>query len=249
MLTRRAFSGALACGLAAAELPRIRVVNLPAATGVPHFSRGRAVTFDRAWLACPDPALAAAVLFSGRYPHSPGPALFQASQNLDPAVPVVYISEAHEDSPSEAACHIALAIQHPRIAAGRLLEFPVSTVDVAPTLLALMDLELPDGLHGRNLAGLLMAESGPHPESIYAEGRLGKPDEWRMMVRGLDKIVVRRRNLDILHLFNLGEDPTEERDLAREIGYRLKVDELRALIQAWMKRTGDGMDPSGLKRR
>jgi hypothetical protein len=61
--------------------------------------------------------------------------------------------------------------------------------------------------------------------------------------------VVRRRNLDILHLFNLGEDPTEERDLSREIGYRLKVDELRALIQTWMKRTGDGMDPSGLKRR
>ena len=249
MLTRRAFSGALACGLAAADLSRIRVVNLPASAGVPPFLQERAVTFARAWLACPDPALAPAVLLSGRYPHSPGPALFQAAQAPDPGVPVVYISDAHEDSPSEAACHVTLAIQHPRIAAGSVLEFPVSTVDVAPTLLALMDLEVPDGLHGRNLAGLLTGEPGPHPESIYAEGQLGKPGEWRMMVRGLDKIVVRRRNLDILHLFNLGDDPTEEHDLAREIGYRLKVDELRALIQAWMKRTGDGMDPSGLKRR
>jgi hypothetical protein len=249
MLTRRAFSGALACGLAGAELPRIRVVYLPAGSDVPEFARGRTVTFARAWLACPNPALASAVLLSGRYPHSPGPALFQVAHAPDPAVPVVYVSEAHEDSPSEAACHVALAIGHPRIAAGRVADFPVSTVDIAPTLLALMDLEAPDGMHGRNLAALLAGESGPHPESIYSEGRLGKPDEWRMMVRGLDKIVVRRRNLDILHLFNLGEDPTEERDLAREIGYRLKVDELRALIQSWMKRTGDGMDPSGLKRR
>jgi hypothetical protein len=57
------------------------------------------------------------------------------------------------------------------------------------------------------------------------------------------------KRLDLLHLYNLGEDPTEEHDLAREIGYQLKVDELRAQLQAWMKRTGDGMDPSGLRRR
>jgi hypothetical protein len=69
-----------------------------------------------------------------------------------------------------------------------------------------------------------------------------------MVVRGLDKLVIARGG-DVLHLYNLGEDPEEANNLAREPGHQLKVDELQALVRVWMKRTADGVDPSGLRRR
>lgn len=242
MLTRRTFAGALACGLAAAELPGIALVVGAPGAAAPE----GACVFTRAYAACPDAALGAKALLSGRFPHARDLA---PRLNLVADAPVaVFVSAPSEDSPYDRAAHVALAIRHSKLPRGKVFDFPVSTVDVAPTLLALSGVEQPVGLHGRDLSPLLITGTGVRPESIFVEGQLGAAAEWRMVVRGFDKLVV-RKNLDILHLFNLGDDPGEERDLAREIGFQLKVDELRALVRVWMKRTGDGMDPSGLKRR
>jgi arylsulfatase A-like enzyme len=90
--------------------------------------------------------------------------------------------------------------------------------------------------------------SGTRPESIYAEGRIGTRQSWRMIVRGLDKLVF-TPGLDVLHLYNLGQDPGETTDLAGEISEGRRLDELRAIAADWMRRLGDHMDPSGLKRR
>ncbi len=236
MLTRREFAGSLAFGLAAPPpaLPRVTLITGPR---MPADS----CVFTRAWAACPDRTLEMKALLSGMFPHArSAPPRIEAVSAPMPAM--VFISEPGEN------CAIALAIRHPRLPRGRTFDFPVSAVDVAPTMLGLMGLEVPDNLHGRDLSGLLVSGKGERPESIFGEGNLKEPGEWRMVVRGLDKIVV-RPNLDVLHLYNLGDDPGEEHDLAQEIGNRLKLDELRALVRIWMKRTGDGMDPSGLKRR
>jgi arylsulfatase A-like enzyme len=83
---------------------------------------------------------------------------------------------------------------------------------------------------------------------VYAEGQLGSREAWRMVVRGLDKLVFTPR-LEILHLYNLGQDPGETTDFAREPAEGRKRDELRAIAADWMRRLGDEMDPSGLKRR
>jgi hypothetical protein len=69
-----------------------------------------------------------------------------------------------------------------------------------------------------------------------------------MVVRGLDKLVV-DRDLNVTHLYNLGQDPFEVENLARDVSQDLKRDELKALLKDWMRRSGDGMDPSGLKKR
>ena len=54
---------------------------------------------------------------------------------------------------------------------------------------------------------------------------------------------------NVTHLYNLGEDPLEMDNRARDPGLELKRNELKALLNDWMRRTGDGMDPSGLKLR
>ena len=246
MLTRRAFVGALACAAGAADLPAVAIVAAPPGTRVPARFAAEACVFTRAYAACPDAARFRPALVTGCFPHKrDAPAILAAAANAPASV---FVSEPAGDTPFERSIHLALAIRHPRLPRGKVVDFPFSTVDLAPTLLGLIGAELPEGLHGRDLSALIAGGTGERPEAVYAEGGLNTADEWRMLVRGLDKIVVRRK-LDIQHLFNLGEAPTEEHDLATEIGYRLKVDELTALVHAWMKRTGDGMDPSGLKKR
>ena len=44
------------------------------------------------------------------------------------------------------------------------------------------------------------------PDSVYAEGRLDQPGEWRVLVRGYDKLVLRPRE-DATRLYNLADDP------------------------------------------
>jgi hypothetical protein len=252
MMTRRALVGVLACGGRAGDQPAVAIIAGPAATPVPARFAAEACVFSRAYAACPDAVSFRKTLGSGCFPHKRDtPALLTvnfAAQFPPAPETAVFVSHPGGESAFERSTHIALAIRHSRLAGGRVFDFPVSTVDIAPTLLGLSGAPVPKEIHGRDLSALLMTGTGERPEAVYAEGGLNGPGEWRMLVRGLDKIVV-RPNLDVLHLFNLGEDPDEEHDLAAEIGYRLKVDELTAQVHAWMKRTGDGMDPSGLRRR
>ena len=84
---------------------------------------------------------------------------------------------------------------------------PVSNVDYAPTLLSLCGARLPGGMHGTNLAAVLTdASQTRKPRPIYAEGGLGTPDEWRMIVLGFDKLVV-GPDLRPTQMYNLRRDP------------------------------------------
>ncbi len=59
-----------------------------------------------------------------------------------------------------------------------------------------------------------------------------------MVVRGLDKVVA-DRDLHITHLYNLGQDPYEMKNLAAEKSRSRKRDEMGAIVQDWMKRARD----------
>ena len=72
----------------------------------------------------------------------------------------------------------------------------------------------------------------------------GLKDEWRMLVRGYDKLVVDREGT-VTHLFNLADDPYERTNLANVSAQQLKGDSLLAIQRQWMKQLGDGVDASG----
>jgi len=124
----------------------------------------------------------------------------------------------------------------------------VSQVDIMPTLLKWCGAPIPDVLQGRDLSALLAGQSGERPDAVYAEGRLGQKDEWRMLVHGYDKLVV-DKNEDVTYLFNLADDPYEETNLANVSAEQLKRDSLLAIERQWAKKLGDGVDASGLKKR
>lgn len=155
---------------------------------------------------------------------------------------VVFTSDhGYGTGPLEPSVRIPLMIRYGPLKPGYRTGVLASNVDIAPTLLALCNIEPAHSMQGSNLIS-------DQPQSIYCVGQLGTPSEWRMVVRGLDKLIV---DLDenVVHLYNLGADPGETEDHAHDPSYELKRDELKALLNAWMRRTGDGMDPSGLKRR
>jgi arylsulfatase A-like enzyme len=143
--------------------------------------------------------------------------------------------------PFEESVRIPLAIRYPRALKPAARDLAMQ-VDIMPTLFTLCGLEMPDGVQGQDLFGKTP------PEVAYSEGKLGEPDEWRMMVRGYDKLIATPKG-EITHLFNLADDPFELTNLVHDPSQKLKLASLKAQLLAQMKKLSDGMDPSGLRKR
>ena len=141
----------------------------------------------------------------------------------------------------EESIRIPLAIRYPRKLKPEARDL-ASQVDIMPTLLALCGMELPEGVQGVDLFGKTVREV------VYTEGKFGEPDEWRMLLRGYDKIVATPKG-EITHLFNLADDPFEVTNLAHDPAQKLNLASLKAQLLAEMRKLGDGMDPSGLRKR
>ena len=152
--------------------------------------------------------------------------------------------------PFEESVRVPLIIRYPgHFRSGEVDDLLMSNADIMPSLLSLCGAEIPATVQGRDLSRTMISGEGERPESVYSYGRIGEPGEWRMLVRGLDKLVVNTK-MEATHLYNLGQDPGETRNLATEIGWARNRAELKAHLRAWMKKTGDGLDPSsGLKVR
>ena len=152
------------------------------------------------------------------------------------------------NGPYEESVRVPLAIRHPRALTSGAADILVSLVDLAPTLLAFAGIPAPQGMQGRDLSALLGGRKSEIPEAVYAEGRLGESDEWRMLVHGYDKLVTDREG-KVTHLYNLADDPLERSNLATVMANELKRDALLAQQKEWARRLGDGVDASGLKQR
>ena len=154
-----------------------------------------------------------------------------------------------DDVPYEESTRIALAIRYPRlIPHGAANDMLVSQADIVPTLLTMCGVRVPDEIQGRDLSTQIFEQKGDRPDAIYAEGKLGDKDEWRMLIHGYDKIVTDLEG-HVTHLYNLADDPQELNNLALASAEQLKRDSLLAEQQVWMRKLGDRMDPSGLKQR
>ena len=154
-----------------------------------------------------------------------------------------------DDYVYEETIRMPLAIRYPRVLGGASQnDMLVSQVDILPTLLQWCGVTIPQAVQGRDLSALIAGRADERPDAVYAEGRLGRKDEWRMLVRGYDKLVVDMEGT-VTHLFNLADDPYEMTNLANVSAQQLKRDSLLAIQRQWMKKLGDGVDASGLRKR
>jgi arylsulfatase A-like enzyme len=126
-----------------------------------------------------------------------------------------------------------------KIAAGTKQDWLFNTIDAAPTLRGMCGLESVEGAQGEDRWGLIRnGGAGQRPESVYVEGELGTPGEWRMVVRGWDKLVA-GRELRATHLYNLAQDPYEKENLLENRGTIRRQEELLALVRRWIVKAGD----------
>lgn len=225
-------------------------------SAVPEEFARESVVFPRAYTRCPASGLGRKALETGRFPHAAGPedpsvASLQGSAASGSETITVLTAESGngEDSPFQRSVLVPLAIRWPGKLKPRVAdELLISHADVYPTLLAFLGIAATDNLQGRDLSKLIQDGQGEVPDSVYCEGRLGVPGEWRAVVRGYDKFVIHPRE-EATRLYNLADDPAEETDLAHDREHELTRDSMLALARQWMRKLGDGMDPSGLKLR
>jgi arylsulfatase A-like enzyme len=111
--------------------------------------------------------------------------------------------------------HVPLAIRIPGVAPAAV-DVPVSLVDVMPTLLELLDQELPAEMDGWSLLPHLVEDPPPELTTATRAVVLNEQEQWgviewpfKLMVRAGDNLV---------ELYDLERDFAEQRDLSKERG-------------------------------
>jgi len=113
----------------------------------------------------------------------------------------------------EATLHVPFMMAGPGVAGSGVVDTPVSTVDVLPTLLGLVGLKAPPAVNGRDLGPALRGDRLA-PEALYAESMFSRLNcRWsslRALVEGDWKLIQGTEP----ELYNLAADPSELSNLA-----------------------------------
>lgn len=168
---------------------------------------------------------------------------------------------ASKGTPFDESIHIPFILRWPnQIAGNRRASTMLGSVDMMPTLLGLMDLDIPEGVQGLDLSHAIKGEKGPEPDSIYLQ-ILGPGwphrGKWVGFWRGVKthRYVYARWHADEYEakLFDRKKDPYEMNNLLYRNLYEkdppegwentlaLKK-EMEELLQEWMKKTDDPFD-------
>ncbi|MFQ5809141.1 MAG: sulfatase-like hydrolase/transferase [Armatimonadota bacterium] len=109
----------------------------------------------------------------------------------------------------------------------------VSNVDFLPTLLSLMDVPCPDGVHGEDFADVLSGRRRKLRDAVFCDSSSNS-----IMVRTQQwKYVLHWRNRDIDELYNMENDPGELRNLAQEPKHKAAVRRLQRRALDWLSET------------
>lgn len=134
----------------------------------------------------------------------------------------------------EGLLRVGLLAAGPGVAAGQVVSEPVSTLDIAPTLLARAGLSA-EGLHGRSLDALLAGRAETREAALmeWDMGFLDGADELRLRtVRTRRWVMTRELGSGAAELYDLQEDPQQRHDLSGDPGRRALLRDLDALLAA-----------------
>lgn len=140
---------------------------------------------------------------------------------------------AHGNGLNEEVLRVPLIICGPGVPKGKRVSAPVSLVDIVPTVYTLLGQPVPDGLDGIDLGPLMRGEAAP-ARALFASLDLPAYQGYAVL-QGNEKVIVDTRGPHY-SLFDVGDDPGEQKDLALERAGQLnelaglgarKQDELR----------------------
>jgi len=158
-------------------------------------------------------------------------------------------------------CAYEESIRIPLLAYGPLLIKPgnkcdaiVTNIDVAPTLLELAGLTVPDWIDGRSFAGLFKDPSAtdlPRESLLYEyywEPQFPQTPTMFCLRGDRFKLIQYHGIWDTDELYDIANDPRETRNLIREPEHRQRVTQMRKQLHQRLKETGGLAIPLGFKR-
>ncbi len=132
----------------------------------------------------------------------------------------------------EAGLHVPTILSGPHIPAGSVVEGDARLIDLAPTLLKLLDVPMPDSFEGRSFAGSLAGggiERSLPTFSLLEDGSMmTRRDGWKLAVH---------RQTSTMELFDLMADPGERKNLADDA--TAKRQEMEESLRSWAKAFSD----------
>ena len=162
---------------------------------------------------------------------------------------------------------VMLLVRGPEFGGGRVVDALISQIDVFPMLCELLEIERPAWLEGQSFLPVLRGQTDEINEAIFGEVthhaayepmRAARTQRWKYIRRfgGRTRPVLpncddsrsktflvehgwREREVEPEQLFDLIFDPDEKRNLVAEAEYSGALDEMRARLDAWMRRTQD----------
>jgi arylsulfatase A-like enzyme len=151
------------------------------------------------------------------------------------------------------AARVPFLIRLPGGAHARRCDAPISTVDIMPTLLGMLDLPIPSEVEGTDISGLLCERDSNAPEfafmqgtgsvAIYADGY-----EWRAIRNKNYTYGIWLRDAEE-HLYDNQRDPYQMHNLASDPEYSELLGRLRAWTDRHMQSIGDKFPPVSLADR
>ncbi len=141
----------------------------------------------------------------------------------------------------EATLAVPLIFYQPRLLTSRVVEQPARHVDLMPTILDALGVAPPAGLAGRSLLALAGGGSEKTAPATYFEALSGQLNRGWAPLFGVIQDGAKYIDLPIPELYDLADDPREERNLAAAEPGRLA--ELRAVL-APLRALDPGAAPS-----
>jgi arylsulfatase A-like enzyme len=151
----------------------------------------------------------------------------------------------HGPTPYNETAHVPLVLVASEGVAPRRIAEPVELIDLFPTLRDLVapGAEIP-GLEGRSLAPALAGAPVSAPARAFSEAGQRRRDHFRSLQDGRYKLIwapdpadlpARAQAADAWQLYDLANDPGEQRDLLRDTAPPAELRALRATLLAWAK--------------
>ncbi|MFI3332593.1 MAG: sulfatase-like hydrolase/transferase [Rikenellaceae bacterium] len=147
-------------------------------------------------------------------------------------------SRINKGVPYEAAARIPFMIRYPKlIEAGKVISTPYTTVDFAPTILGLMNVEQIEGVEGENYAeDFTSKETIVHSDRIVYITASPRP-EWTMATDGRYKLILSCK--DHPWLIDLERDPNEQINFYSDPLYSEIANRLQAELNRQMELYND----------
>ncbi len=151
--------------------------------------------------------------------------------------------ESAKDIPQDCSSRVPFLLRYPGVLAPRRSDLLMGTLDLMPTLLGLMGLDVPPTCHGRNLAAALQEGDDRATEYVPLfmfhhgpeEYRGAITPEWTFAAQRADK----EFHLLMNALYDRREDPHQLRNLFDDAGARQARQQMMDLTRTWMEGLGD----------